>query len=370
MVALAKQLAAPHPQLILDNFYGDEASPARSGPGVAQSPYTESECMLYRERHAAGVDAKLLSLSGVEVGKGLARLGRHDAGLLVVGSCHHGMLGRVFLGNDAGDALDQASCPVAIAPQGYTAARPLSRIGVAYDGSAESIRAIATARALAKQCEARVSALMVVSVVSVPYHEPVLHRLPQAAADLVDERLTRLHDLADIDGDIVYGRAGPELARYSRELDLLAPGSRRLGLVDRALEGSTCNYVMRHAACPLLVIPDSTFGKAAGRPRRPPHPRGRGRMTVVSSEHQRPALLVDLSRADRLTLLAGCRFGRAVSAIDGKPLIRPVNYVFDEPSQNVSFRTAAGSSCTSCATSITRCSRSTTSIPWPAPGGA
>ena len=255
-VALAKQLAAPHPQLILANFYGGETKPARSGLGVAQSSYTESECMLYRERHAAGVDAKLLSLSGVEVGKGLARLvRRHDAGLLVVGSCHHGMLGRVFLGNDAGDALDQASCPVAIAPQGYTAARPLSRIGVAYDGSAESIRALATARALAKQCEARVSALMVVSVVSVPYDEPVLERLPQAAADLVDERLTRLHDLADIDGDIVYGRAGPELARYSRELDLLVLGSRRLGLVDRALEGSTCNYVMRHAACPLLVIP-------------------------------------------------------------------------------------------------------------------
>ena len=65
-------------------------------------------------------------------------------------------------------------------------------------------------------------------------------------------------------------------------------------------------------------------------------------MTVVSSEHQRPALLVDLSRADCLKLLAGCRFGRVVSAIDGKPLIRPVNYVFDEPSQSVAFRTADG----------------------------
>src|ERR1035437_5311140 len=45
-----------------------------------------------------------------------------------------------------------------------------------------------------------------------------------------------------------------------------------------------------------------------------------------------------------LRLLASHSFGRlAVSMGEGAPVIRPVNYVFDEPSQSVMFRTALGS---------------------------
>ena len=121
--------SAPHAELILANFYGGETQAGAQRTSASRSrPYTESESMLIRERRAAGVDAKLRSLSGVGGRQGLgAARGSPRRGLLVVGSCHHGMLGRVFLGNDASDALDQASCPVAIAPQGYTAARRLSR---------------------------------------------------------------------------------------------------------------------------------------------------------------------------------------------------------------------------------------------------
>jgi nitroimidazol reductase NimA-like FMN-containing flavoprotein (pyridoxamine 5'-phosphate oxidase superfamily) len=51
----------------------------------------------------------------------------------------------------------------------------------------------------------------------------------------------------------------------------------------------------------------------------------------------------DLSREECLELLAANGVGRlAVSAKDA-PVIRPVNYVFDEPSQSVVFRTAPGS---------------------------
>ena len=32
----------------------------------------------------------------------------------------------------------------------------------------------------------------------------------------------------DVEGDIAYGQPGPGLARFSRELDLLVVGSRRL----------------------------------------------------------------------------------------------------------------------------------------------
>jgi nitroimidazol reductase NimA-like FMN-containing flavoprotein (pyridoxamine 5'-phosphate oxidase superfamily) len=54
--------------------------------------------------------------------------------------------------------------------------------------------------------------------------------------------------------------------------------------------------------------------------------------------------MLELSRAECLQLLAGERFGRlAVNVGPGAPVIRPVNYVFDERSQAVVFRTAPGS---------------------------
>jgi hypothetical protein len=54
--------------------------------------------------------------------------------------------------------------------------------------------------------------------------------------------------------------------------------------------------------------------------------------------------IVELSRQECLERLAAHRFGRlAIVMSNGAPVIRPVNYVFDEPSQSVVFRTARGS---------------------------
>ncbi len=49
-----------------------------------------------------------------------------------------------------------------------------------------------------------------------------------------------------------------------------------------------------------------------------------------------------LSRDECLRLLASHHFGRLAVTME-TPVIRPVNYVFDERSQSVVFRTAAGS---------------------------
>lgn len=54
--------------------------------------------------------------------------------------------------------------------------------------------------------------------------------------------------------------------------------------------------------------------------------------------------MLDLSREECLRLLASHNFGRlAVSMGERAPVLRPVNYLFDEPSQSVVFRTAVGS---------------------------
>jgi uncharacterized protein len=54
--------------------------------------------------------------------------------------------------------------------------------------------------------------------------------------------------------------------------------------------------------------------------------------------------VLELSREECLQLLASNGFGRlAVTGTSGAPVIRPVNYVFDDRSQSVVFRTAVGS---------------------------
>jgi nitroimidazol reductase NimA-like FMN-containing flavoprotein (pyridoxamine 5'-phosphate oxidase superfamily) len=54
--------------------------------------------------------------------------------------------------------------------------------------------------------------------------------------------------------------------------------------------------------------------------------------------------MLDLSRVECLRLLAAHSFGRlAVALTDGAPVIRPVNYVFDDSSQSIVFRTSPGS---------------------------
>jgi len=55
------------------------------------------------------------------------------------------------------------------------------------------------------------------------------------------------------------------------------------------------------------------------------------------------AIMQELSRDECLELLASHQFGRLAVVVNGAPAIRPVNYVFDRPSQSVVFRTGRGS---------------------------
>jgi uncharacterized protein len=56
------------------------------------------------------------------------------------------------------------------------------------------------------------------------------------------------------------------------------------------------------------------------------------------------AELVELDREECLRLIAGNHFGRVgLTGAAEVPIIRPLNYVFDAPSQCVAFRTVPGS---------------------------
>ena len=59
----------------------------------------------------------------------------------------------------------------------------------------------------------------------------------------------------EISGDVVDGYADDELARLSREVDLLVCGSRGHGPLGGVLLGSVSAGVLRKARCPVLVVP-------------------------------------------------------------------------------------------------------------------
>src|SRR5437764_10832142 len=60
--------------------------------------------------------------------------------------------------------------------------------------------------------------------------------------------------------------------------------------------------------------------------------------------NRRCSEIVELDRPECLRLLSGTGFGRlAINGQGGTPIVRPVNYRFDERSQSVVFRTARGS---------------------------
>src|SRR4051812_36420162 len=67
------------------------------------------------------VEAHLRWYGSSSVGRGLHELCEViGADLLVVGSSHRGLLGRVLIGDDTSAALNGAPCAIAIAPSNYS----------------------------------------------------------------------------------------------------------------------------------------------------------------------------------------------------------------------------------------------------------
>lgn len=66
--------------------------------------------------------------------------------------------------------------------------------------------------------------------------------------------------------------------------------------------------------------------------------------TASATDASRAATLLELPREESLRLLAAHGIGRVVVATSvERPIIRPVNYVFDPMTQSVVFRTSPGS---------------------------
>ena len=187
------------------------------------------------------------------------------ATLLVVGSTHHGAIGRVLTGSVGQGLLHGAPCAIAVAPRGYADhdARSLRRIAVAFDGSAEAWTAFETAVGFAERLHASLTIVTVAdaerygyaaagSIVTAAEFHNFEHEETQRVLDLALGRSPA--DLA-IDGRLLTGSAGPQLAEVSGEFDLMIAGSRGYGALKRTALGSVVSRLIDSAGCPVLVLP-------------------------------------------------------------------------------------------------------------------
>ena len=263
-IALAGQLLDRDGSMALAHVYPGEWKPPHAvTPGLAREDRERVEAKLEQERAEANVEAELLARQGPAPGRVLHEIAEErGCDLLVLGSCHRGVLGRAMLGDDTRASTDGAPCAVAIAPAGFGEhPKPIATIGVAYDGSPESRAALETARSLSANRNARISALHVVSLAAHPYAA-----MGAVLMADIDERVTRadasMRELEGVDGRAEYGLPAEDLAAFAKEVDLLVVGSRGYGPWGRLVHGSTSAQLARHTRGPLLIV--TRPGRAAG----------------------------------------------------------------------------------------------------------
>jgi nucleotide-binding universal stress UspA family protein len=209
------------------------------------------------ERLAALRDESQLNAEVVCEEARSVRCGLHDlvcsrrADLLVIGASRQDDVARDLVGDDTRELFEDAPCPVAVASLGYTDGRALRKIGVAYDGSPQSDEAVALARTLAADRQAKLSAFHAVRA-------PVHVRDPGDVGGEIDEDVAKAREqiekLGGVEAHAEYGETLEELVRYGRSVDLLVLGSHEYSPVDRLLAQSTAQRLADEAPCPLLVL--------------------------------------------------------------------------------------------------------------------
>jgi nucleotide-binding universal stress UspA family protein len=210
-----------------------------------------------------GISAETVVAADSSPARALHRVAdERGAGLIVVGSAHHGRLGRVLAGDAAAGTLHASPCPVVVAPAGYAArADELVAVGAGFDGSPESRAAVDFAHDLATSAGVPLRVLSVLEPsVSWASYPSSLHdwtgeidAVRATAEAHIDELVAELGD--GVSGEILEGDAVRELIYAGHELSLLVCGSRSYGPLRRLLLGSTSGRLVREAPFPVLVLP-------------------------------------------------------------------------------------------------------------------
>ena len=203
--------------------------------------------------------------------KQICRLARElEIDLIVIATRGRTGLKHLALGSTAERVVRHAPCPVLVVhPQGRPARRLPSAAGkilVPIDFSACAAEGLAYARALAGLFGSR---LVLLHSVDLHYYstnpEYILLDLPPllaVAEQSAREQMLELISDTDWEGLTVEhtlesGHAGEMVCRRARDFsaDLIVTSTHGTTGLKHVLLGSTAEYIVRHASCPVLVVP-------------------------------------------------------------------------------------------------------------------
>lgn len=185
-----------------------------------------------------------------------------DAGMLVIGSRGRGGFARLVLGSTSTQCATHAKSPTAVIRESAPL-QPVTRLLVAFDGSANSIDALRWALHFATPGS---------SVDVVQVWEPIM--VPMGADQMVfvdaldrtreyfDEQTAEIAAEVDLDAreldvtfDFVEGRTRHVLSERAENADLLVMGARGSGALGAALLGSVSSWLLHHIETPTVILP-------------------------------------------------------------------------------------------------------------------
>jgi nucleotide-binding universal stress UspA family protein len=215
-----------------------------------------------------GVALETIAVAGPSAARILHECAQdRGAGVLVVGSTHHGLTGRISLGSTADRLLHGAPCPIAVAPLGFAERmRGLERVGAAFVDSEEGHEALRAAGALASAFGSELHAATAVEPVA--WSATSLVQPYDVEAHLADVRArAEEHLRAAVGGlvppvpahcEVLVNSPVTALEQLSHDVDLLVCGSRGYGPLGSVLLGGVSRRLIHRAACPVIVVPRGT----------------------------------------------------------------------------------------------------------------
>jgi nucleotide-binding universal stress UspA family protein len=266
-IAAARLMGAP---LVVGSVHADPAAVGQLVHGHVEGDLLGDADQplghIRRELASEGIKAECRALPGWSTSRALhEEAERLDAGLLVVGSAHHGIAGRLRPGSTASRLLDGAPCPVAVVPHSWQRGGGLQTIGVAYVDTPEGHEALDGALALARGTGAK---LRVLSAAKPHPHGPTAHPghlresttygaiedTVRAGIEQAVATATGGNPGAEIEADASIQDPADFLIAASQLLDLLICGSRGYGPSRAVLLGGVSRRVTAEAHCPVIVL--------------------------------------------------------------------------------------------------------------------
>lgn len=185
---------------------------------------------------------------------------------IVLGSCHHGKVGRIFAGSVGTRLLQGASCPVLVAPKGYAEHRPdrLRTICVGFDGGTDSWAALQHAARLGAAAGASLRLVAAIdpfvgASLDPATSEPLIIKRRRHAEVELSCACTSVSPRLRPEGRVVAmdARWALDWEAQEEDVDLIVVGSRGYGPLHRVFAGSVSMALMSSARCPVMVVPRS-----------------------------------------------------------------------------------------------------------------